>query len=128
VAVLLPQALYRFSSLLLRIENPYTQWVWIANPDPRRGDEHPPGREFFPAGNIRRVGSTARCRTSARSGRTSAGSGTPNGTAWNIRWVGTSAGSGYGCNHNHHILCSQQHYQDCLSSKYHDHQESYIYV
>ena len=27
VAVLLPQVLYRFSSLLLRIENPYTQWV-----------------------------------------------------------------------------------------------------
>ena len=27
--------LSRFSSLLLRIENPYTQWVWIANPDQR---------------------------------------------------------------------------------------------
>ena len=35
VAVLLPQVPYRFSSLLMRIENPYTQWVWIANPDQR---------------------------------------------------------------------------------------------
>jgi hypothetical protein len=35
VAVLLPPALFRFSSLLLRIENPYTQWAWIANPDQR---------------------------------------------------------------------------------------------
>jgi hypothetical protein len=41
VAVLLPQALFRFSSLLLRIENPYTQWVWIANPDQRLVAEHP---------------------------------------------------------------------------------------
>ena len=40
VAVLLPPALFRFSSLLLRIENPYTQWVWIANPDQRHAAEH----------------------------------------------------------------------------------------
>ena len=33
VAVLLPQVPYRFSSLFMRIENPYTQWVWTANPD-----------------------------------------------------------------------------------------------
>jgi hypothetical protein len=46
VAVLLPHALFWFSSLLLRIENPYTQWVWIANPDQRRGVEHPPGRDY----------------------------------------------------------------------------------
>jgi len=44
VAVLLPYALFWLSSLLLRIENPYTQWVWIANPDQRYGMEHPPGR------------------------------------------------------------------------------------
>ena len=46
-AVLLPPALFRFSSLLLRIENPYTQWVWIANPDQRGRvgrNEHPRGR------------------------------------------------------------------------------------
>jgi hypothetical protein len=41
VAVLLPHVLFRFSSLLLRIENPYTQWVWIANPDQRLVAEHP---------------------------------------------------------------------------------------
>ena len=41
-----------FSTFLLRIENPYTQWVWIANPDQRYGTnirgvgcEHPRGRE-----------------------------------------------------------------------------------
>ena len=34
-----------FSTFLLRIENPYTQWVWIANPDQRRGVENPLGRE-----------------------------------------------------------------------------------
>ena len=45
MAVLLPHALFWFSSLLLRIENPYTQWVWIANPDQRRGVENPLGRE-----------------------------------------------------------------------------------
>ena len=47
VAVLLPHVPYRFSSLLLRIENPYTQWVWIANPDQRGRmgrNEHPRGR------------------------------------------------------------------------------------
>ena len=44
MAVLLPHALFRFSSLLLRIENPYTQWVWIANPDQRHVAEHPRGR------------------------------------------------------------------------------------
>ena len=44
VAVLLPQVPYRFSSLLMRIENPYTQWVWIANPDQRHAAEHPQGR------------------------------------------------------------------------------------
>ena len=44
MAVLLPPVLFRFSSLLLRIENPYTQWVWIANPDQRHGVEHPLGR------------------------------------------------------------------------------------
>jgi len=44
VAVLLPHALFWFSSLLLRIENPYTQWVWIANPDQRHVAEHPRGR------------------------------------------------------------------------------------
>ena len=33
-----------FSTFLLRIENPYTQWVWIANPDQRHADEHPRGR------------------------------------------------------------------------------------
>ena len=44
MAVLLPHALFRFSSLLLRIENPYTQRVWIANPDQRHGTEHPRGR------------------------------------------------------------------------------------
>ena len=38
VAVLLPQVPYRFSSLLMRIENPYTQWVWIANPNQRHFD------------------------------------------------------------------------------------------
>ncbi len=42
-----------------RIENPYTQWVWIANPDQRHGTEHPLGRESRPA---------ARSRTSAGSG------------------------------------------------------------
>jgi hypothetical protein len=47
VAVLLPPALFRFSSLLLRIENPYTQWVWIANPDQRHGTEHLLGREVY---------------------------------------------------------------------------------
>jgi hypothetical protein len=71
VAVLLPQVLYRFSSLLLRIANPYSQWVWIANPDQRHGlnirrvgylsrwetarHEHPPGRDQCSV-NIRRVG------------------------------------------------------------------------
>ena len=44
MAVLLPHALFRFSSLLLRIENPYTQWAWIANPDQRHGTEHLLGR------------------------------------------------------------------------------------
>ena len=44
MAVLFPQVLLRFSSLLMRIENPYTQWVWIANPDQRHGVEHPRGR------------------------------------------------------------------------------------
>jgi hypothetical protein len=29
----------------LRIENPYTQWVWIANPGQRHGVEHLLGRE-----------------------------------------------------------------------------------
>jgi len=33
-----------FSTFLLRIENPYTQWVWIANPDQRHAAEHPLGR------------------------------------------------------------------------------------
>ena len=47
MAVLLPHALFRFSSLLLRIENPYTQWVWIANPDQRHGMEHPLDRNHF---------------------------------------------------------------------------------
>ena len=28
-------AMRRVSPSLLRIENPYTQWVWIANPDQR---------------------------------------------------------------------------------------------
>ena len=28
----------------MRIENPYTQWVWIANPDQRHVAEHPRGR------------------------------------------------------------------------------------
>ena len=45
VAVLLPQVLSRFSTLLLRIENPYTQWVRIANPDQRHDSEHPLDRE-----------------------------------------------------------------------------------
>ena len=44
MAVLLPHALLRFSSLLLRIENPYTQWVWIANPGQRHVAEHLLGR------------------------------------------------------------------------------------
>ncbi len=44
MAVLLPPALFRFSTLLFRIENPYTQWVWIANPDQRHAAEHPLGR------------------------------------------------------------------------------------
>ena len=44
VAVLLPHALFWFSTLLFRIENPYTQWVWIANPDQRHAAEHPLGR------------------------------------------------------------------------------------
>ena len=44
MAVLLPHALFRFSTLLFRIENPYTQWVWIANPDQRHGTEHLLGR------------------------------------------------------------------------------------
>jgi hypothetical protein len=35
----------RVSTLLLRIKNPYTQWVWIANPDQRYGTEHPLGRK-----------------------------------------------------------------------------------
>ena len=57
MAVLLPHALFRFSSLLLRIENPYTQWVWIANPDQRRGVENPLGRNpDQQKPNIRRVG------------------------------------------------------------------------
>jgi len=30
--------------LLLRIEKPYTQRVWIANPEQRHGVEHPLGR------------------------------------------------------------------------------------
>ena len=47
---LLPHALFWFSTLLFRIENPYTQWVWIANPDQRHAAEHPLGR------GIRRVG------------------------------------------------------------------------
>ena len=58
MAVLLPHVPFWFSSLLLRIENPYTQWVWIANPDQRHaaehllsrsqrhGMEHPLGREW----------------------------------------------------------------------------------
>ena len=45
MAVLLPHALFWFSTLLFRIENPYTQWVWIANPDQRHAAEHPLGRE-----------------------------------------------------------------------------------
>jgi len=44
VAVLLPHALFWFSTLSLRIENPYTQWVWIANPDQRHDMEHQQGR------------------------------------------------------------------------------------
>ena len=48
MAVLLPPALFRFSSLHLRIEKPYTQWVRIANPDQRHDT------------NIRWVGPTAR--------------------------------------------------------------------
>ena len=35
-----------FSTFLLRIENPYTQWVWIANPDQRHDMEHPLGRVY----------------------------------------------------------------------------------
>ena len=45
MAVLLPHALFWFSTLLFRIENPYTQWVWIANPDQRCGVEHPRGQD-----------------------------------------------------------------------------------
>ena len=63
MAVLLPHALFWFSSLLLRIENPYTQWVWIANPDQRRGVENPLGRAH-PLGRA-----TTRSRTSAGSGQ-----------------------------------------------------------
>ena len=71
MAVLLPQVLSRFSTLLLRIENPYTQWVWIANP-------------------------TARCRTSAGSEyRPAARSRTSAGSEPKARH-GTSAGSGIG--------------------------------
>ncbi len=44
---LLLHALFWFSTLLFRIENPYTQWVWIANPDQRYGMEHPLGREYY---------------------------------------------------------------------------------
>ena len=29
-----------------RIENPYTQWVWITNPDQLHAAEHPRGRVF----------------------------------------------------------------------------------
>ena len=61
MAVLLPHALFWFSTLLFRIENPYTQWVWIANPDQRHVAEHPLGRERHAAEHplgrgIRRVG------------------------------------------------------------------------
>ena len=44
MAVLLPHALFWFSTLLFRIENPYTQRVWIANPDQRHAAEHPLGQ------------------------------------------------------------------------------------
>ena len=77
MAVLLPHALFWFSSLLLRIENPYTQWVWIANPDQRHGTEHPRGRESRPTARSRTsAGSEPKARhgTSDRS-ETSAGSG-----------------------------------------------------
>ena len=33
----------RIAQVIVGIENPYTQWVWIANPDQRH--EHPRGRE-----------------------------------------------------------------------------------
>ena len=58
MAVLLPYALFWFSTLLFRIANPYTQWVWIANPDQRHADEHPRGRvnEHPPGRDIRWVG------------------------------------------------------------------------
>ena len=35
VGILLPRVPFWHSTLLLRIEKPYTQWVWIANPDQR---------------------------------------------------------------------------------------------
>ena len=56
VAVLLPHVPFWFSSLLLRIENPYTQWVWIANPDQRHGTEHllgRVGRNEHPRGRVK---------------------------------------------------------------------------
>jgi len=37
----------RIAQVIVGIENPYTQWVWIANPDQRHGVEHPQGREIF---------------------------------------------------------------------------------
>ena len=60
MVVLLPQALFRFSSLLLRIENPYTQWAWIANPDQRHGMEHPLGLANSTARTSAGSGPTAR--------------------------------------------------------------------
>ena len=61
----------RSGHCFLRIENPYTQWAWIANPDQRHAAEHPLGQ----------VGSGQRHNTNIRWFET-------NGTAPNIRWVG----------------------------------------
>ena len=107
MAVLLPQAQFRFSTLLsgglkililngsgLQIQtsgtvsnirgvevgngmvsnirwvevNPYTQWVWIANPDQRYGMEHPRGRGWERHGVEHPPGQVGRDGTSAGSG------------------------------------------------------------
>ena len=45
VCFLLPHVSFWHSILSLRIENPYAQWVWVANPDQRYGMEHPLDRD-----------------------------------------------------------------------------------